>query len=219
MNNGLFFRRSLGNISKLVCISPSQVYFWKKYLSPDKISLIPHGLSSVDTTNNNEDFYTVCVGYNGRDYDTLVKAMEIVGKAYPDFKCHIVRRFIDKVDYKNIVYHEGITDSALKKLYENCLFVTLPLEYSTANNTILEAVSHRKPLITTDLLDTRYYLSSKGALFTRKNDYIDLSDKIINLIRDKKLRMHLSQVSESIAEILDWSNVSKKYLKLYHETI
>lgn len=219
MNNGVFFKRSLNNISKVVCISPSQLKFWYRYVGKNKVTLIPHGLTPVENIVNKEQFYTVCVGYNGRDYETLFKAMEVVRKKYPDFKCHVVRKFMDEDSPSNIHFHQGISDDKLNELYRNCLFVTIPLHFATANNTILEALSHQKPIITTDLPDTRYYLSNKGALYVNKNDHLDLSDKIISLIESSSNRSKLSSFSNILRERLSWDRISKKYLDLYNEIL
>ena len=77
------------------------------------------------------------------------------------------------------------------KIFE--LFV-LPTSYEGCSNVLVEAMSKRLPIVTTDVPSVRWMFEHrKDALLFRKNDVSDLSRKMYELITDSQLREKISK--------------------------
>lgn len=93
-------------------------------------------------------------------------------------------------------------------------------EYNAMNdkstmNKVLEYMALGKPVVQFDLTEGRYS-AADASLYARKNDAIDMADKIVALLDDPAQREKMSQIGRSrIENELSWAHTSKALLAGY----
>lgn len=82
-------------------------------------------------------------------------------------------------------------------------------------NKIMEYMALGKPIVQFDLKEGRFS-AQKASLYARKNDEIDLAEKIVQLLDDPKLREKMGRYGRSrIENELEWKYESPKLLAAY----
>ena len=93
-------------------------------------------------------------------------------------------------------------------------------EYNAMNdkstmNKVLEYMALGKPVVQFDLTEGRYS-AADASLYARKNDAIDMADKIVALLDDPAQREKMSRIGRSrIENELSWAHTSKALLSGY----
>lgn len=93
-------------------------------------------------------------------------------------------------------------------------------EYNAMNdkstmNKVLEYMALGKPVVQFDLTEGRYS-AADASLYARKNDAIDMADKIVALLDDPAQREKMSQIGRSrIENELSWAHTSRALLEGY----
>ena len=140
--------------------------------------------------------YCVCIGYNKRDWDTVVKAFQIAGPA------NLTLRLIGHVsdDYKGIKNIEQIPFIPVKDMItqiRGAEFGILPLKsynYSYGQMTLLQQMALGKCVIASrvpSLVD--YAEDGKTAIFYEPENTADLAEKISLLCSNAELRNQIGQ--------------------------
>ncbi len=199
-------------LSHIIAISPTQYHFLSKQLSNPNISLIPHGIDvnhySYSYEPNLENPYFISIGIHGRNFSIIEKIMKQMSLS-SKIKCIIVTTQKVLINAPNIEIKSNISDDELRSLYTKAQFIYLPLEFATANNSILECLSLGVPIITTDLPDTRYYIGDDNGIFIEKNAKIsEYIDGFRLLHEDEKYRQILSKKGRKKSLELDWKKIS-----------
>lgn len=180
----------------------------------DKAQFIPFGTDSIyfarDTKGKNElQNYIICVGYQKRDWDTLVQAyacfadkLSREGKNMPEL------RLVGKAEYDNrdtVKLPEGAKITAIPFIpleeliqdIQNALFGVLPLEnfnYSFGQMTLLQQMALGKAVITANVPSmVDYVTDGKNGLLYEVGNKQELCDRMLQLYDNEKLREQLSQ--------------------------
>lgn len=213
-----FFMNKLINGIDIIAVAPSQLRYFQNILKdPSKVRLIPVG---VDTntfrpkTKINKK-YILSVGAHLRDYNTIINAMEIVSKKYPQIRLVIVSGKFKSCS-QNIIVKKNISDEELVDLYHESMFQIISLKNATANLALLEGFAHGLPCIINNLEDVKFYTKDKGCLYFNTEDYASLAGQAINLIEKKRLREALSKEARERALELDWKNIAQKIEEVYY---
>lgn len=201
----------------IVLMSPSQRPYFDGLMLPDKISVIRHG---VDT-----DFFRpglrkerlgplrcITVGQWLRDW----RVFRSVAQRMPSIEFHVVTGHeTGAEDLPNVYRYQGLDDEALASLYRASDILFLPLQDSTANNSLLEGIASGLPTITTDLTSTRSYLSGDEAILTPVGDADASIVALERLVADAVLRHRMATLARIQAETLSWQRVAKQYESLF----
>ena len=195
-----------------------------------KVEVIPNGVDIPTVTPQAENFwsglglkkhkYILSVGRLtvDKDFETLVRAVKLIGNndmklvvaGGPDEKGHCERllalgddqiRFIGRVDR-----------SLLAALYANCAIYAHCSHYEGLSNAVLEAISHRCPLVISDI-DSHRELPL-GAL-----SYFPVGDAQALSV---KLAEALSRPDDFITRVegfFDWSNVGERVHGIYQSVL
>ena len=197
-----FYWRSLLKDVDIITVSPSQKRFFMKYFPKNKVHLIPLGIDVHYFKPNNKikkKQQIIAVGDHLRDYNTLLRAMEIVKKELPNLGLIIVAKIGNKRYDANYELRKNISDSQLLTLYQESLFQVLPLKTVTASLALLEGCACGLPLISIDSENIKFYLSN----VITYTDYQDLAAKIIQTY--KNIGKLISNIDH-----LSWENIIKK---------
>lgn len=174
-------------------------YFYYQRIHPwllEKAEYIPYGVD-VDffqplSFEENQDMkrYVLCIGYQKRDWDTLLKA-------YEKIKTDIVLKLVGAPaeygmnikQYRNVDLCPPVSIQELKRLIAGSLFGILPLKdynYSFGQMTLLQQMSMGKAVIVADVPSIREYIG-EGVFVYKPEDAEDLRNKIQQLIYSEEV--------------------------------
>lgn len=117
-----------------------------------------------------------------------------------------------------VAWHAALTDNALLALYQRSYLALLPMNLSSANNSILEALACGLPIVTTDVGGIRDY--GGGDVFPIvANDDDDGMIALIEQYLDRpSWRNEIAQAARAFAEThLAWPIIARAHLDMYRE--
>ncbi len=203
----LLQRRALRNAASIACVSTNLLNAIPQQYLP-KSRFIPHG---VDTdfwdpalASNTPDNYVLCVGAHGLDRALLTEFV----RANPTHTFIIVGLKPQLEPSPNTRYLYSISDEDLRDLYARASLLIRPLEFATANNSVLEALSMGKTILASRIPGITDYLTEKTGIF------IDtLPDRSLDNI--KTLNPNL--IRQTTIDSFSWQKVLSEYLTLYRQ--
>ena len=164
-------------------------------IEKEKIKFLPfHTNVTEPAIIENFDSYILSAGRTGRDYRTLIKAVEdlpikvkIISDEYSVERLTIPKNVQLLI---NVSYEDYLDD--LKK----CRFVIIPLyevTKSTGQVVFLEAMSFGKPVIASEVVGTKDYIKDQeNGILVPPQNIERLKSAIIRLIGDKQLHRKLA---------------------------
>ena len=135
----------------------------------------------------------ITVGQWLRDW----RVFRSVAQRMPSIEFHVVTGHeTGAEDLPNVYRHQGLDDEALASLYRASDILFLPLQDSTANNSLLEGIASGLLTITTDLTSTRSYLSGDEAILTPVGDADASIVALERLMADFVLRHRMATLAQ-----------------------
>jgi glycosyltransferase involved in cell wall biosynthesis len=113
----------------------------------------------------------------------------------------------------NVEVYSGIEDSELLRLYQQSHIGLMPLQDSTANNSLLEMMSCGLPIITTRVGSVQDYLPDGAGILLEKNDPQEILRAINSL--NPEARRTFGEAARRRALELDWTNVGLQMAEQY----
>jgi glycosyltransferase involved in cell wall biosynthesis len=144
----------------------------------------------------------------------------IVGKGelLPEYK-----RTTEFLELQNYVsFHTNVKDDELPYYYSAAdLFVLpSPTEGEAFGIVLLEAMSVGIPVIASDKCGGSFAIEeSNSGLVYKRYDIEDLSNKIIQILRDDSLASKLGENGIKCAQKYDWTQIAKKVETVYNEIL
>lgn len=219
--------KTTGYIQRLngaIAVGLSQLDYLQSKIGGNAVEYIPHGIDTQfftpTTTHTNITTYAVFVGVHYRDFDAIEPFMDQIIKKYPDFKLKAVvgKEYTKHVPkHKNIEVCSGLSDEALRMLYQEASFLFLPLKEVTACNAILEALACGLPIITTDLESNRGYVNSDCSFLIRNNNTNELANAAIALIEDENLNRQMRILAREQSLNFSWEVVALQMTHYYKQ--
>jgi glycosyltransferase involved in cell wall biosynthesis len=220
-------RRALRNAASIACVSTNLLNA-VPYQYRAKARFIPHG---VDTnfwdpalTSTHPDSirtpvtpgsplspvtpgnYILCVGAHGLDRTLLTNFI----RANPDRQFIIVGLKPQLDPFPNTRYLYNIPDEALRDLYAGAALLIRPLQFATANNSVLEALSMGKTIVASRIPGITDYLTEKTCIFIDTLPHHSL-DNIQPLDPDL--------IRQYTIDSFSWQKVLAEYLKIYQHPV
>jgi len=171
----------------------------------------------------------LAVGVNRprKGYPSLINAMQLVVEKIPTAKLMIVGRetkallsYVEKANLKEYIFLlQDVSDEDKISYYmESDLFV-FPSLMEGFGIVTLEAMAAGLPIVATNIPGSRDLVADgvNGFLVPPKSPE-SLAEKIILLVKNKKLRKEMGQESYQMARRYDWKIITKKYVEVY-ETV
>jgi glycosyltransferase involved in cell wall biosynthesis len=213
-------RSLVTQFDRVIVVSSDQAEFFKSYgIDPGRIEVILHGIDTDFFRPAGRDlgrrtFRCLTVGFWLRDFDLLERIARRLGGASVEF--HVVSPEIGNLaGLSHVVWHRGVSDDVLQRLYQEADVLLLPLTASTANNALLEGLASGLPVLTTRLPSVLEYLGGAEAVLAAPGDEEPLIESILELRTDAELRQRMGHSSRRRAEELDWRRVASQYERLY----
>jgi glycosyltransferase involved in cell wall biosynthesis len=206
---------------QVVLVSPSQLPFFRRYVTDERLQVILHG---VDTDffhpamdlNSTGRIRCITVGHWLRDWTVFSQ----VARVMSDVVFEVVSgRQLEFGDLPNVRTHIGVDDAALAALYRSADILFLPLVQATANNALLEGIASGLPVVATDLEAVRAYLPSGEGCLVRDNRTEGFIDVLRRLHQDIGLRQEMGRRARLRAEQLSWPHLVRQYETLYERAL
>jgi glycosyltransferase involved in cell wall biosynthesis len=208
-------RKAFRNAASIACVSTNLLEaIPAKYRT--KARFIPHGAdtdfwdpalaSPAEALAKAGSNYILCVGAHGLDRQLL-----------SDFiRANLTRQFIivglkQQLEASpNTQYLYNISDEALRDLYAGATLLIRPLQFATANNSVLEALSMGKTILASRIPGITDYLTEKTGIF------IDtLPDLSLNNIKT----LDPIHIRQSAIDTFSWKKVLAEYVTLYLQQV
>jgi glycosyltransferase involved in cell wall biosynthesis len=202
----LLQRRALRNAASIACVSTNLLNAIPQPYRA-KSRFIPHGvdtdfwdpeLASVTTGN-----YILCVGAHGLDRKLLSDFI----RANPTRQFIVVGLKPQLKPFPNTRYMYDVSDEDLRDLYAGASLLIRPLEFATANNSVLEALSMGKTILANRIPGITDYLTDRTGVF------IDtLTDRSLDQIKP----LDPGLIRRTTIDLFSWQKVLSQYLTCYH---
>lgn len=235
--------RYLKGFDTIQLMSPCQLGFFIPHVDANTLKLVPHGLapellnkslpahivgagaeSGVDgfEPNVNNRKILLTVGNWLRDFKRLLETAELMNEQNNIVFVVVSKGLTLEISHlKNVILlNEGISDSQLHKMYEEATMLFLPLEDGAANNAVLESMAHGLPIVTTELLSTRYY-TKENAVFCQPDaiSYRDGINRTLETLSNPIARDEITHTLRTRAKDLVWKEVAEVMSKELYEPL
>ncbi|MDR3792619.1 MAG: glycosyltransferase family 4 protein [Terracidiphilus sp.] len=118
--------------------------------------------------------------------------------------------------HPSLRWHQGLSDEELLHLYQTAVAMLMPMEDSTANNAILEAMACGLPVITTDTGGIRSYGGGSVFPLVDNNDDEACLALAERYLQDASYRASIGKACREYAtRELDWKQVAKEFIAAY----
>lgn len=179
--------------------------------------------SAQTTEENNEDEhipYILCVGYNKRDWNTLIHAY---GEIETDIHLRLIGNKNIKTENPQIEVIDKVNIIELKRQIEEAYFCILPLKsfpYSYGQMTLLQQMAMRKAVIVADVPSVNAYLREGVMLWYEPENKEMLKEKMQQLIDSPELCCELGRQAEySVQAIFNEKNMALEIEKAIEEVM
>jgi glycosyltransferase involved in cell wall biosynthesis len=188
------------------------------------VKYLPRGVNVKEfNPNGTESKYILYIGR----IDIYEKGIDVMLEAFstiPDKEIKLIiagsgteehkqklKEMMNRLELKERVQTVGKKVGEDKKaLLSNCLFVCIPTRYGVWGSVPAEAGASRKAVLATTVLCDSV-IKDKTGIIVEPGNALELSQGMIKLINDKKLRNDLGKEGREYAESLDWDKVIENY--------
>jgi glycosyltransferase involved in cell wall biosynthesis len=119
-------------------------------------------------------------------------------------------------NHARVIWHHGIPDAHLLRLYRSSALAFCPFIDSTANNAVVEALATGCPLVTTDNGGSRDYAGDDCTILVSPGDVAGAADTIVTLLDNHGLRATLSSKARAYAEAkLSYREIARQHVEFY----
>jgi len=216
--------------SKIIAVSYYVFNGWKKAIPKNKkICIIPNGITDLKPRgvkkSNDILFFGRLIKTKGMDL--LIKSIKEVKKTFDNISVKIVgegpeeeklKNLTKKLNLeKNVDFLGYILDLKLYHLIESSRISVFP-SYAKEGimTTLLESAKLKSSILASDSCSNReFILNNKTGILFKPKSVEDLSEKIILLLSNGKLRIKLIKNAHKKANEFSWENQTKKILNFY----
>jgi len=204
----------------------------KQGMDKKRITLIPNAINVDKFKKFNELLYNnenviLYVGNFSQGYikglDILLKAIALLKEKYPNIKLRIIGDGnINK--YMKIINKEKLNENIeilgqqkdVQNYYLNAKIFVLPSRSEGMSNSLLEAMASGMPCVATRVSGVEDIIKdSENGYIVENQDYVAMSQKIINIIEDRELLTKFHIESRKASKKFDISLIAEKYINLY----
>jgi len=157
------------------------------------------------------------IHYLIKAYEEIKRArlkLVIVGDGY--FTDDYVKKIKEMASSdERIIFTGSLHGKDLDTIYQNCYFFVHPSESEGMSLSILEAMSHSKAVLSSDIPENLEVIQDVGLAFENRN-IIDLSDKLKVLIKNPDLVTRLGLLAqEKVRKEYNWEKIISETVSVY----
>jgi glycosyltransferase involved in cell wall biosynthesis len=212
---------AIRKLDAVILLAECQREFFEPIVGKERIFVVPHGIDVKYFTPSlmpARERRVIAVGSWLRDFATLRGAVRLLGQRAPDLLCDVVASEHHRSlfqDLANVRFHSGISDAALRSLYQKASLSVLSLNGAGANNALLESMACGVPIVATDLPGVREYTVAGGCRYVPPGDSPALAEAVVSLIEDTPRLAAMSDTNRNHANLFAWETVGQRTMKVY----
>jgi glycosyltransferase involved in cell wall biosynthesis len=219
----------LAQVDAVVVVGTNQLPFFVELCGEDRVHYVPHGIdtdvfypSETSAGSSGNKPQVVFVGSHRRDFAVLRQVIERVGRLAPD------ATFVLLTDtevgsafrsYRNVTLPSRVSEAELITLYRESALLLQPMEESTANNSILEAMACGTPVVATDVGGVGAYVGEGSAVLTKPGDADTMADAVLDIVGDRSIRERMGQAARLKAEEFAWPKIVAQMTDIYRSIL
>jgi glycosyltransferase involved in cell wall biosynthesis len=226
LDQALSHTQHIGQADAIIVVGTNQVPYFESLCGGRRVHYVPHGVdtevfSPRDPSERPETDarHVLFVGKHRRDFVTLGGVIEKMQQIAPEVTFVLVTnsdagRPLARLG--NVTLRERVAERELVELYRDAAVLIQPMEESTANNSILEALACGLPVVATDIGGVRDYVGSGGAaMLTRPGSVDEMVEAIVEVTRDPDTRSRMSTDARREAARFSWPRVASQLSGIY----
>jgi glycosyltransferase involved in cell wall biosynthesis len=223
---GLWQRALFPRCSSVIAVSNNLLEIVQEEYKPERLVFIPHG---VDTDHFNpkgtrKDFFekfggdfdsvSLSIGLHGGDISETVRLASVFENV---LFVVVGSDLASELKGKNIRVLSRLSETEMLEAYNSCDIFFRPLRFATANNSLLEAMSMGKAIITDRIPGVVDYLDTESAFLVENRQY----EKAFRLaIEDpEERRERASKAFNRARQEYDWGVVARRTKEVYEEVL
>ncbi|MEM2138967.1 MAG: glycosyltransferase family 4 protein [Candidatus Woesearchaeota archaeon] len=211
----------------------------KNKVSEKKIFVINNGIDLKIFDNINKNFKKnekeknslIYVGrlIETKKVDVIIKALKIIKEKIPNVKLKIIGKGNEEEKLKKLVFDLRLKENVsflgymknhydvLKEIKKSDLFLSASI-LEGFGIALLEAMALKIPYVCSDIEPFKEINNKKGGLFFKKQDHMDLANKALILLENKKSYEKKIKEVDNLKKF-DWKNIALSVEKVYKKII
>lgn len=210
----------------IIVNSGNQKAYFENLTGRKNVHVVHHGVDTNFFTPGPEPFGPVfrvlTVGQWLRDHKTLSALMDRVEALSLPVRFGLVGSpeavgaFCGR---ENVTVFPGISDEALRALYQKSDALLLPLTDATANNAIVEAMACGRPVLSTDVGGVSEYVAPGCGILAKPGDAEGLLDALVALMEDPEKKAAMGRAARERAVELDFYYMAGALSAVYRKIL
>jgi glycosyltransferase involved in cell wall biosynthesis len=207
-----------------IAVSTVQIEFLEKIVGKDRVVFVPHGIDTDYWTPGPSVEYPprnvlVFAGCHMRDFATLGRVIDDVLRWRKDLEFVLIspERECGQIYRKhNVRWLYRIPDNEYLRWMQQAALLVLPLKFSTAVNTVLEALACGTPVVTTEggISD---YLDDSCSVQLKRGDAQGMARAILELVDSPETLTQMRSAARQKALEFSWPKVAARIRKIFAE--
>lgn len=228
----LRLKSSIKSADKIVCVSGyTKNELIRMGVSSSKIKVIYSGSNlTADPLKKSSEYGEYILNNGGMDIrkntEGLIKAFKEIHKAFPNLKLLItgdnlrykqkLEKLITQLDLRGLVVFTGyVSEGKLSTLVKNAKCICYPSIIEGFGFPVLEAFSLGTPVVTSNT-SSLPEIAGDAAILVNPNNKREISQAVIKILSNAKLRKNLSELGLKQAKKFSWKKSANEYLNLYN---
>jgi glycosyltransferase involved in cell wall biosynthesis len=221
----------LKRLSSAIVMYSEGVEYFEQYVGKGRVKFIHYG---VDTkffcprpVSNLEPrtSHLLYTGQNGRNLSMLKRVIPKLAESHKDIYFDILvparirlNELRELDNQPRIAWHAGLSENAVRELYQNSYLLLMPMTDSGVNTAIVEAMACGLPIVTTGVGGVRDYGGGSIYPIVKNDDDDAMIDLVEQYLAKPDWRNEVGRKCREFAEEnLSWPVIAEKHLEAYRD--
>lgn len=217
----------LSGIDLAVVVGMNQVPDFARWLGPDRVIYVPHGIDTDrfrpgERLPSQETVRLLTVGHHMRDWESLDAIIARCSARNMAVRFDVVsseHQLIHSANLPGVRFYNQIPEEQLIQLYRGADALLLPLHEATANNSVLEALACGTPVISTSVGGIPDYVDTSCGWLFEKSEI----DRVVNLIGEicccREMVRSRRSAARNKALTFSWKRIAAKMNAVYDAAV
>jgi len=217
----------LGGIDAAIVVSRCQLKDFRRWLGPEKVVYIPHGIDTGrfcpgDRDRQRRQIRLIIVGEHMRDWEASRRIVDECNRRKLPVHIDVVTvrwprqaRWPAFTGCANTCQHTGISEDQLIRLYREADALLLPVVDATANNSVLESLACGTPVISNSVGGIPDYVDETCGWLFGKGEVSGVVRLIEKLCNDPEIAWSRREHARRKSREFSWERVGEQVLAIY----